>query len=160
MSQPLLDLGNTAAWLQVYDEARIVVYQNPLSYTPLPAFEIPFLFDKRILAVKNSSVTAKSYWQNAGSLVQRLQLGAGGTASNLPIAEFSRRKLRFNRTELFIFPQYSEHYELVHVAPYWVEDMRLTIWQYVGQDSDTVEELLDTIKVDVARIEFKIDSLL
>lgn len=159
MSQPLLDFGNQANWLLVYEERRDAAYLDEQQFTPLPAFELPFLFDKPILACKAFSQGAKPTWRFAGTLTQRFQLGSGGVGTTLPIAEASRRGLKLGRTELCVFTQYTQHYELLLECPYWLDNLRLTIWEYVGPNSDSTEALLELARIDLFRMESKIDSL-
>lgn len=154
-----LELTNQANWLQVYDELREVVRVSPIAYNPLPPFDIPFLFDRRILSVKTVSLTAKPFWQYGGMLTQRFEIGSGGTSSLLPVADFTRRKLKLNATELIILPQYTENYGLFVKPPYWVEDLRITIWEYTGPESDSTEDLIDLTRIDVLRVEAKVNAL-
>jgi hypothetical protein len=159
VSSLILDLTSQSNWLQVYDELREVERVSSIAYKPLPPFAIPFLFDKRILSVKVISLTAKPYWRYAGTLTQSFQIGSGGTNTLLPVADFSRKKLNLNRTELVIFPQYTSNYELVFKAPYWLLDLRLTIWEYTGPESDSTEQLVSLTREDLARVEAKVDAL-
>lgn len=149
----LLNLNVQANWQRVYDEERTVGVINDSTYTPIPAFEIGFTFESRVLAVRTISTTSPARWRFAGTLTQKIQLGTGGVASNLPLADATVRKLDLNRTRLVIFPQYSSEYQLVFASPYWIEDMRLTIWQYTGP-------VIDSISSDLERIESKIDNLI
>lgn len=159
MSNLIVDLTNQANWLQVYDQSHEVTNRTSISYTPMPPIEIPFLFDRRILSVKTTSEAAKPYWKYAGLLTQRFRIGSGGTNTLLPIADFSRRKLHLNRTELIIFPQYTENYELLLDPPYWFEDLRLTIWEYTGPEANSTDELVELTRIDVLRVEAKVNTL-
>lgn len=148
----LLELGVQANWQQVYDEFRTVGVINDSTYTPIPAFEIGFTFDSPILAVRTRSTTSPARWRFAGTLTQKIQLGTGGAASSLPVADATVRRLDLNRTRLAIFPQLTTEYQIVFAPPYWIEDLRLTIWQYTGP-------VADSIAADLERIETKIDAL-
>jgi len=158
MGQLLINLGNQENWLQWYDESRQAQTYPDGTYQALPAFEIPVLFDRRILAVKNFSTTAKATWRFAGNLIQRFQLGSGGTTSTLPIVEATRKPLLVNRTELHIFPLLAPQYELVHEVPLWYQHMRLTIWEYIGPEADSTEDLILLSNSALTRIETKLDS--
>lgn len=159
MSALVLNLTSQANWLQVYDELREVERVTLNEYNPLPKFSIPFLFDKRILSIRTNSTTAKPYWRYAGQLTQRFQIGTGGTNTLLPVADFTRKRLNLNRTELVILPQYTSVYELLLEVPYWIEDLRLTIWEYTGPEADSTEQLIDATREDLARVEAKVDAL-
>ncbi len=159
MSQPIVDFGSNANWQQVFDESRSAVAVTEKDFIPIPAFELGFLFDSPILAVRTLSTTAKAKWRFAGEMSYRLQLGSGGATSPLPTVTAAKRSLRLNRAELHRFISYTQDYELLVEPAYWLKDLRLTIWQYKGGISDTTEELIETLKVDVLRVESKIDSL-
>lgn len=159
MSQPVLDLTGVGNWSQVYDESRTAVLMAPDAYIPIPAFEVGVLIESPILAVRAFCQSAKPTWRFGGLLIQRFQIGTGGAASPLPLAEASDRALRVNRTQLIVFPKLTANYELLFTCPYWFPDCRLTVWEYSGVNSDTTEKLLELIQIDLNTIEVKIDNL-
>lgn len=159
MSQPLVDLQTAGNWRQIYDESRTAQAITEKVFAPLSAFEVGFLFESHILAVRTLSTTAKAHWRFAGTLSQRFQIGTGGSASPLPTVTAAERAMRLNRTALVRFEQLTSNYELVLAPPYWLRDLRLTIWEYTGSSSDTTERLIETIATDLERIESKIDAV-
>lgn len=159
MGQPLIDLQGQGVWTQVFDERREAAKATDTVYLPIPAFEIGFSFESHILAVRCLSTTAKAHWRFAGNLSQRFQIGTGGTASPLPVVTASRLSMRLNRADLVRFPALTAAYELLFEPPHWLKDLRLTVWQYSGSESDTTEELIEAARVDLIRIEHKIDAL-
>jgi hypothetical protein len=108
--------------------------------------------------VRSLSTSAKSTWRFGGNLIQRYQLGSGGTTSLLPIVEATRKPLTINRSELHIFPKLGEQYELVHEVPIWYSHFRLTIWEYVGDEADSTEDLILLANSALSRIEVKLDE--
>lgn len=160
MSLPVLDLNNPGVWNQIYDESRTAASGGiPDSYIPIPAFEVPVLIQSPILAVRNFSQSARPTWRFAGNLIQRFQIGTGGSASPLPLAEAKREALTVNRTQLIFFPRYTNEYEVVFSCPYWFQTMRLTLWEYTGQISDSNQVLIEAVRTDLVIIESKIDAL-
>lgn len=159
MGQPLLDLQGQGVWAQVFDERREAVKATDTVYLPIPAFEIGFSLESHILAVRCLSQTAKAHWRFAGNLSQRFQIGTGGATSPLPVVTASRTALRLNRADLVRFPRLTDVYDLLFEPPYWLKDLRLTIWLYSGSESDTTEEFIEAARVDLIRIESKIDAL-
>ncbi len=143
MSEPVLQLQSQGNWNQIYDESRSAVPLTPAGgHIPIPAFEIPFLFDRHIIAVRCLSPTAKATWRFAGMLSQRFRAGTGGSASPLPTLDATSLALRINRSRLVVFQKYTAEYELLFESPPWIKDMRLSIWQYLGSESDTTEDLI------------------
>jgi hypothetical protein len=159
MSKPVVAFTTQGNWTAVYNESRAALETTPGNFTPIPAFEIGFLFTEHILAIRAFSNNAKPTWKYAGSIYQRLQLGAGGALSDLPEVDLSSRGVYLRRTMLLDFPRYTAEYGLLFVPPPWMLSLQLTLWQYSGVDSDNVTELLTTAKADLVRIESKIDSL-
>lgn len=150
MPQPILDLGNTANWEQVWAgtvEAPIITS----SYYPIPEKYVPLLLQKHILAVSVSSENVPAHWRFAGFLNQRIRLGllAGGTQDTDVIAN---RKLWLNRNTLLILPKLTPEYSLSFNIPYWFSNMSFGVYEYIGIDTDTLD-------VQLNRIEQKIDSL-
>jgi hypothetical protein len=160
MSEPVLQLTVQGNWFQVYDESRSAI---PITSTgghyPIPAWEIPFLLEKHILAVRCFSVTAKANWRFAGTLSQRFQAGTGGSGSPLPVVEAGSVGLRVNRTKLVIFKKYVSDYQLLFENVPWLKDLRVTIWEYRGTEFDSTEELIQATRAKLETLEFKIDNL-
>lgn len=159
MSQPTVAFTSEGNWSAVYNESRVVTYLTPEIFTPIPAFEIGFLFTQHVIAVRAFSNTRKPTWRYAGSLYQRLQLGAGGALSDLPEVDLSNQGVYFGRTMLLDFPRYTSEFGLVFATPPWVLSLQLTIWQYSGVSSDNVTDLVNLAREDLARIEAKLDTL-
>ena len=158
MSKPVVEFTKEGSWQQVYEERRTCIFITDKVFTPIPAFEIGFLFDTHIIAIRAISTRAKSTWRYAGSLHQRLQLGSGGTASSLPTVDLSNKGILLNRTTLIDLPAYTAEYALVFQPPTWMQDIRVTFWQYLGINSDNVTQSLAAIDQDLERIEVKLDS--
>lgn len=143
MSDPILQLTSRGNWNQIYDESREAVPTSVREiFYPIPAYEIPFLLKSHILAVRCLSSSAKATWRYAGTLNQKIQIGTGGTTSPLPVAEAFSMGLKLNRTKLLVFKKYTQQYQLLFEPPHWLRDLRLTIWEYVGSESDSTEDLI------------------
>ncbi len=153
MSQPVLDLQSQGSWVQVYNETRAASVVVDSSFTPIPAFELGFLFESHILAVRCLSNSAKPKWRFAGILNQKFQLGTGGAASPLPVVNASSRTVRLNRSALVQFQHLTTNYQLVFEPAHWLKDIQLTVWEYRGPVWDTTEEKIDLVLDATLRIE-------
>lgn len=152
------DLKNANNWEQAYRDSKSVVYDDAGGYTPLPAFEIPITFNKKLLAIRVLSDNAKFTWRFGGVLSQRMQLGGGATP--LPVASLDYNRLRVNRSTLINFPTYGTDYELLFEPYYWIKHIDLTIWQYLGELTDSTENLINEIRSnELASIETKVDEI-
>lgn len=157
-SDYLAEFKNDNNWVFLYQESREVVYDEAGGYTPMAAFEIPITFDNKILAVRTLSKNAKYTWRFSGVLTQRMQLGGGATP--LPLASFSDKRMRVNRSSLIYFLTYGTDYELLFEPYYWIKHIDLSIWGYVGDLTDSIRESINQMKSnELANIETKLDEI-
>lgn len=156
----VLQLANVANWEQIYTYSASAVKINDRMYEPIPEIEVPLLIEKHVLAVYvNTSVPEGSVWYFGGFLNQKFQLGL--TIGGVPDAdELTRRKLSLNRIKLVVLPKITANYAISLSVPKWFKSVSLTVWQYIGDDYDSVEKLLTgEISLSLERIESKIDAL-
>jgi hypothetical protein len=125
------------------------------SRIPIPEAPIPILPDSHILAARGDSDSAKSFWKTAGYLKQTYPVGGG---SVLPSVQNSSRKVLLGRAKLIEFPQNSPGYQLSFQVPWYMEDCRIRIWQYVGPQTDTTDEALTAIQGQLNDILQRLDG--
>lgn len=156
MGNLILEFNNSQNWDFVYQTSQQAVSINNQSQ-PIPEITIPFLLDRRIVAVHASSLTAKSTWRFAGFLNQKVQIGLliGGQ----PDARMPRNKIWLNNINLIVYPQYSSTYSLSVEPPFWLRDISLSVYKYVGVESDSTDNLILSIQNQLNTIESKIDGL-
>jgi hypothetical protein len=158
MAEPLLDLLNQNNWNQIYEEARTAqAAMEAGGYYPIPIFEIPLALQSRVLAVRCFSSTAKFTWRFAGNL--KAQVSAPIAGINSPPLEVANIYLQLNRTKLVVLQPYVSNYNLVLENAPWLKDLKITIWEYTGAIEDTTEELIGIARVDILRVEAKIDDI-
>ncbi|HLO88877.1 MAG TPA: hypothetical protein VK203_28270 [Nostocaceae cyanobacterium] len=156
MSDLIAGLNNSQNWSLAFQESK-EAEQITLEggYKPLPAFEVPILLDARIVVVKTfSTIPPGKKWRFAGNLrvSQQLPLGVGGRW-----VELASFPLYLNRTKLVVLPAYANQYQLTLSDAYWLTNLQLTIYQFVGTISSVQ---IEGINPDLERIERKIDQLL
>ena len=154
----VLDLSLSSNWEQICNQ-NFVAQNQAGGYIPIPIFELDVLVDSPVLAVNVTSTTAKNTWRFGGTLAQRYQIGSSGAASPLPYVDVATVALRVNRSRLVQFLPLDDEYTLRYEPPTYFRDVRLRIWKYTGVVSDSISEYLDTLKIDLLRIETKIDQL-
>jgi hypothetical protein len=148
-------LTDPTLWEPIWDETLIAETIGVGSYKPIPRREIPILLNESVLAIGTSSATAPQNWRYAGRLVQRMTIP--GVSSGLVDGAEQRTKL--NLLQLAIFPVNTPEYRLAYDTPPWITNLSVSIWRYTGPEIDTTQELIETLKVDVARVEFKLNRL-
>ena len=150
---------NSDNWEQIYNDSFRVVSVSDKLFVPFQEILIPTLVNKHIIAVYiNTEIPKGAKWNYAGYLIQRLELGlsVGGDSK---FDEFSRRKLFLNRIKLIIFPKITNAYTLSFELPEWFKTAKILIWQYLGNDIDSTENLIYALRNDVTRLEQKIDDI-
>jgi hypothetical protein len=155
-----LQLSNPANWGTPYQTSR---QANPYGtsglFFPIPPFQIPIQFESPILAISAENQDARAWWILGCRVRQLFDVSSGP----LEVASVQRRVLLNRGGTLIQFPRYAPQYRLEVEIPRWHKEMSLTIWEYIGPITDTVEqsvlEQADLIRVDLLRIETKIDAL-
>lgn len=153
MSSPVLQLGNANNWESHYsgsfEAARITVNSRDI-YLPILEVEVPITFDKNVLAVYAASATAKPNWSFAGYASQRIRTGLIVGGSHDSVA--ARKSIWLNEINLLFFDQLASSYSLSIKPAKWLHDISINIWQYTGNQSDTVTDLLQTIHTTTNQI--------
>ena len=128
--------------------------------------EIPYLTDKHLFLVGATYSKAPPSWQRAGYIYQQIDgiriddaVIFEGLGSNSSTAVDANRQLvRLNTIQFVDFTQLTETYRLRFEALPWIPEITLGIWEYVGTESDTTEDLLNAVRAKLETIEFKIDQ--
>ena len=160
MSRSVFELGNSSNWDLLYtaNHKAIPTTTKRDQYFPIPEITIPFLIDSNILAVHVASISAKRNWHFAGILNQKIRIGLSIGGSPDAVAE-SSRKISLNQIQLLTFRELTDTYAVTFKTPFWINNITLTVWEYIGAVSDTTEILIQNLKADITRIETKIDAL-
>jgi hypothetical protein len=157
-----LDLTINRNWQPIYETDRYAspVEGEPNAYNPIPPIRTPIRFETPYLLVRGESSTAKSRWTTAGWAEQEFSVG-GSTSGGRPLTSFigNREWVPLRKHHLLTFPDVGSDYALVFSVPWWMTHIHFEVWEYSGPATSDVEELLQTIKVDLLRIEAKINAL-
>lgn len=133
----------------------------------IETIELPITLAGRILAVGASYLEAPPSWYTAGFFYQEVQgirlddtlifpNAAGGSGA---VLDASKRRITLNTIELHIFDRLASEHSYRFEAMQWIPKITLGVWEYLGVETDSTEDLLETIKVDLTRIEVKVDNL-
>lgn len=158
MSDPILELSNPAHWEFVYNETFRAGALPGNRYIPLQPVDIPVLVSSPLLVIEAENLDAKPWWFLGCRIQQRFSVGI---APDTALGAFVR--VPVNRPRLFRFPRLSADYSLRAEIPPWYDRMKIVIYEYTGPIGDTTERAVieqgDLIRVDLTRIETKIDNL-
>ena len=159
MSQIVAAINSPLAWEQVYSESREGYPLSENSYYPIPSYNVPIIFDSFLLMVGTSSQYARAHWKLGCWLTQVI---------DVPLADFDEIKLRkyfvpVNDATLIRFASIAPQYRLRVDVPWWMRELRLTIYEYQGTLDDSTEALIrsdsELIRTDILRVESKVDQL-
>lgn len=120
-------------------------------YYSIPEIEVPVLLESNVIAVYASSLTAAPHWKFAGLVKQKLQLGltVGGGQDGYGVKV---RKIWLNQITLIEFRNLADSFSISIKVPYWLEQIQLMVWQYIGPVTTTDfyhSQLLEEIKAKV-----------
>lgn len=163
-----VDLKAAGAWELTYYQKHTGNLDNRRIRAPiLEPIELPYLTDKHLFLVGATSSKAKPSWLRAGYFYQQIDgiqindtiifEGLGAVPSTE--VDYTRRMIKLNAIELVQFPKISDNFRLRFEALPWIEEITLGIWEYTGTETDSTEELIQTVRAKLETIEFKIDNL-
>jgi hypothetical protein len=159
LSDPVLNLTDGSYWRQIYQQLHRANPASPRGYYPIPPITIPILLSNYIVAVAAESQLARSNWW----LGCRLQMVIDVPGSAFGNVEAHQVNVPLNRGVLVSLPHLAPQYKLRADVPSWHQELSLTIYEYMGPSGDSTETLIqnqsDLIRVDLVRIERKIDYL-
>ncbi|PSB20555.1 hypothetical protein C7B65_06520 [Phormidesmis priestleyi ULC007] len=129
--------------------------------------EIPVTIPGRILAVGASYIAAPPTWHVAGYFYQEVGgvalddalvfPGVGGSPT--AVLDASKRRIVLNTIEMHVFTRFATEHRYRFEAMRWIPRLTLVVWEYIGAETDSTEDLLQTVRVDLARVEFKVNQL-
>ncbi len=156
---PASDLNNAKNWQLVYQEYKQARPATPKGgYLPLPGFEVPITLSARTVIAKTvSNIPAGKRWKWAGKLRAYQNYPNGGVASQP--SEVAAHSLYLNRSKLVILPNYANNYQLVLSDAFWLRDMQLSIYEFIGDFQGNKTDLLNQLLLNTEQIESKIDAL-
>jgi hypothetical protein len=153
VSKPILQLQNGANWapLWTYSVTAEPVPDRPGYTLEIPPITAPFLLENHIIAISAKSSTAKPSWKFGGRIAKKISTGItlGGTPD---VTISDSRKLWLNQINLFSFTRYTDTYSLEIIPAYYLTQIDLAVWIYIGLDTDTTSEQLNRIEFAVQEI--------
>ncbi len=127
---------------------------------------LQLLFSQHVLAINVYSRDVKPRWRTGGYLTQTY---SGVSFEDSPISDSpasptygvdaANKRIGLNTVEFLNMPRLARDFYLWFDPVPWLLSLSLSIWEYQGIETpDRIEELIETVKVDIARVEVKIDN--
>lgn len=150
MTRPIVDLGREENWA-VRWIATFQAQPDPQNadYTyPIAPATCPILLESPILALKlNAPADTK---RKLGGWLNR-KIRTGITPGGVPnVVSFGGRRILRNETNLIIFNRIdNQPYALELVLGWWMTAASVTLYEYIGPESDTTTEQLNRIEMAI-----------
>lgn len=159
MSESIVQFSAAENWQEVWDFDFVASDAPYGRYYPIPPMVVPILLTSPFIALAASSTDAQSNWRLGYWARQYIApTGVGGAL------EGRTEKAFLNRFSIARFPLLATQYQLRIEIPWWHKTMSIGIWEYTGPISESDEQLItdssDLIRIDLLRIEAKINQLL
>ena len=163
-----IDFTGSNKWHRVYVNTIQGNPENRKIKAPLiEPFEIPLLFESHILAITAIYNEARPRWRTSGYLKQvysgiNLEASSDILTVNSPTSgvDAATQRIGLNTLEMVRFPKLAENFYLWFDPVHWMPKLTLFLWEFQGEETPSnTEELIDTVKVDLVRIESKIDFI-
>lgn len=160
---PNWDLANVENWQLLLSEKRLATAKTqPISgknfFNPIPpVYANP---NSNILLVGVQSEYAKPTWFLGARIAQFLYVSPSSYYNYTSGVQISNiRKIGLNRLTLIKFDDFDINEYVLEVAiPYWIQDIYVEVWQYLGDVRDSDEEWVSLVE-RLNSIESKLDSV-
>ncbi|MBE9199083.1 MULTISPECIES: hypothetical protein [unclassified Nodularia (in: cyanobacteria)] len=137
--------NNSAEWFLKFDRAGNAKIDDKGNIEePIQAIEPDVQFTKNTIGIYCSSTSARPNWYAAGELYQAFFVGFGdaGAAQGESIRCILNRHIIHRFT---VFPGISTEnkYVLSFTPKFWLKDITIQVWEYIGTNQGVTSEDLD-----------------
>lgn len=153
-----LDLQNSSLWEETYSTSVVADRLPTRKIIPIPEITVPILFEKPIIAVRVTSLTANITFKSCGWLAKRIATGVtvGNNLNNR--FDYSRR-LFLDAPSVIDWKNFGESYKLTFQPYSKFDQITLRIWQYIGDIPEFNAQQFEALRIDVLRLEKKVELL-
>lgn len=141
----ILELENAANWIIRDSQFFQVAPENSL-----PNYLSVETFNSNVIGVLVDNAKALDTWHFAGWFSQIIDLPFGPNSTGSAVSD---RRLWLRRKQLLIFPRLTPTYKISVRFPKWFTQASITVWEYQGVQTDSLEAQL-------IQMQEKLDTLL
>lgn len=168
----MLEIDNKTKWRNILTETRTVIYKDNTKpgddkyfYTPISPLYVTT--EAYLLLVGVHSNNAKRHWFLGARVSQYLYTSPSSSDKLIQGVQASDiKKAGLERLTLIEFPNHNvKPYVLQVEIPYWLEDVYVEVWEYIGEHDSTsnnlgnIETRFNRIDEQLNTINNKIDNL-
>jgi hypothetical protein len=148
----IYDISTDVNWLEIYNDSFQATYvqgqQVPI-YTPIPKTELPVDIDTTLVAIYCTSNQYQNSQRYLGSVYQAI---ITNTAFPTATATGKGRGIYSNQTVLAQFTEFDDNYRLVLNPRWWIEQLTVTVWKYIGDENFDIKNQLDAIEQKINQL--------
>lgn len=125
------------------------VTANPVVSTlerfyPIGTMKPPTTFSSQIIKVHGANPEARENWRYAGRYF--IKMFAGSVVSGgVPETVVKVGKFYLDQAEIIEIPPWSPTFSIEFNIPFWHRKMQITMWEYIGPNTNTVHRKLDDL---------------
>ena len=138
--------NNRQNWFSVHDQTYNATNVNQVleRFNPIPPIKLGYTIDSPIIAIYCANSEAQDNWRYGARYLAKMltTLLVGQTE---PDTVLKVGKLYLNQVEIIQLPPVSSSYALEIQVPYWHREFKLKIWEYTGNNQNTVQRKLDDL---------------
>ena len=153
------DADNSTNWIEIFSDSYKVSYIQGKAtkvYVPIEPQELSVNIDSPLIAINCTSTQYPTQNRYLGSIVQQVQLpGLFPTTTALG----KGKGIYSNQTVLAQFTEFDDSYSLLLKPKYYVEQITITIYKYIGSAHYVLEERLNTIEGKIDQIAESINTV-
>lgn len=140
----IYDFSNQNNWSLTWSGVKVapdVSSESLNKYFPIEDFAIPVQFSSPIISIYLVSDSDPGRWIKGGWAKQKIVTGITGGGS--PDAYTQIIPLKLRQINICQFSQTVTSFAVVLSIPYWLRHIDITVWEYTGEITDTLEQKLD-----------------
>ena len=153
------DADNPVNWVEIFTNSYQVSYIQGKAtkvYVPIEPQELSVNIDSPLIAINCTSTQYPTQKRYLGSIVQQVQLpGLFPTTTALG----KGKGIYSNQTVLAKFTEFDDSYSLLLKPKYYVEQLTITIYKYIGSAYFVLEERINTIETKIDQIAESINTV-
>lgn len=140
------DFTNGNNWQQFWNEQRTAqaVPNKAERFFPISTMSPFTTFNKPIIKIYAANLEAKPNWRLAG--YYSIKIFAGTVVSGgIPDTVIKTGAFYLDQANIIFVPSYSANFSIEFAVRFWHRRMEITMWEYIGPNSNTIHSKLDTV---------------
>lgn len=137
---------NVPDWVLRVDKFQAAQQKGTLQkpeYAPIPNFNLGINIKAGAIAVGVACNYARPTWYFGGKIYQVVGFPNNSIIAPIGGALANEKELPINKVTIWVLPRITnQNYSLLYSPPRWFRDVRIKVWQYVGEEYDLFDNLL------------------